>query len=230
MAQAADTGAGNSPYAKFVEVGDTLVGAFGSAPRACVRQATKFGTGELLFKENGKPLNEEVMWFVACPGTTAKKGNVENGYEDIEPLDTVLFAVQGFKWGQVIEARKALPAAAGFKAGQACSGDIYTISLVGWSAETVNPAAAVKAGFTVVDSRIVLRTQDEKDAYVLDQSRKGGNTNPAKDYSVTVRRPTAADKAYEQAADEMFLAKPWQRTLALVGAGAAAADEEEVAF
>lgn len=231
MAQAADTGGGGFPYAKLVNLGDALVGAFGSSPRECQRQATKYKTGEPLFKENGKPLLEEVMYFIALPSTTAKKGNAEAGYEPIEAMDTMLFSVQGFKWGQVIEARKALPPYAGFKAGQPCSGDIYTISLAGWSAETPNPLAATNAGFVVVESRIVLKTQDEKDKYVLHQSNKGGNTTPARDLAISIRRPTLEEKAYEQAADELFLAKPWNRVLASVGSGASAdAEDDEEPF
>ena len=226
MAQAADVASGSN-YAKLVDLGDKIIGAFGSSPNDCRRQSTKYGTGEPLFKDNGKPQLEEVLWMIAMPGTTAKKGNAENGYEPIDELDTCLFTVSGYKWKQVIDARKALPAAGGFKAGQACSGDVYTIELIGWSAETPNPAAAQTAGFTVVDGRIVLRTQQEKDDYVLAQSRKGGNTNPAKDLAISIRRPTAADKAYEQAADELFLAKPWNRQLASVGAPSAPAQNDD---
>lgn len=226
MAQAADVASGSN-YAKLVDLGDKIVGAFGSSPNECRRQMTKYGTTELMFKDNGKPKLEEVMWFVAMPGITAKKGTAENGYQAIDEFETVLFSVDGYKWKQVIDARKALPAFGSFKQGQPCSGDVYTIELIGWSAETPNPAAAQTAGFTVVDGRIVLRTQQEKDAYVLAQSRKGGNTNPAKDLAISIRRPTAADKAYEQAADELFLAKPWNRQLASVGAPSAPAQEEE---
>lgn len=225
MAQAADVASGSN-YAKLVDLGDKIIGAFGSSPNECRRQSTKFGTGEPLFKDNGKPQLEEVLWLVAMPGTTAKKGKAESGYEPIDEFDTCLFTVSGYKWKQVIDARKALPAANGFKAGQACSGDIYEIELVGWSAETPNPKAAEAAGFTVVDGRIVLRTQEQKDEYVLAQSRKGGNTNPAKDLAITIRRPTPADKAYEQAADELFLAKPWNRQLATVSAGSNSHDDD----
>lgn len=225
MAQAADVASGSN-YAKLVDLGDKIIGAFGSSPNECRRQMTKFGTGEPLFKDNGKPQLEEVLWLIAMPGTTAKKGNAENGYETIEEFDTCLFTVSGYKWKQVIDARKALPAANGFKAGQACSGDVYEIELIGWSAETPNPKAAEAAGFTVVDGRIVLRTQEEKDEYVLAQSRKGGNTNPAKDLAISIRRPTPADKAYEQAADELFLAKPWSRQLATVSAGSAGHEDD----
>ena len=232
MAQAADTGGGGFPFAKLIDLGDTLVGAFGSSPRECKRQARNFDNGNPMTKDDGRPFLEEVLYLVALPETTAKKGNADSGYEPIDPLEVVCFTVQGYKWGQVIDARKALPANAGFKAGQPCSGDIYTIRLVGWSAETKTPAAAERAGFTVTDGRIILRTQEDKDRFVLHQSRNGGNTNPAKDLEVSIRRPTAADKAYEQAADELFLEKPWQRatTPALVGAGAPVAEEVDDAF
>lgn len=230
MAQAADTG-GISAYAKLVDQGDKIIGAFASSPKECQRQSTNYKTGELEYKDNGKPKLEEVMWFIACPGITAKKGNVENGYEPIEAGDTILFSVNGYKWKQVIDARKALPAANGFKAGQPCSGDIYEIELVSWSAQPTNLEALRKEGFHIEDGRIVLRTQDEKDRYVVLQSRAGGNTNAAKDLKVTVRRPTADEKAWEQAADELFLAKPWKRAPALVGAGGPSHDiEDEEAF
>lgn len=232
MAQAADVASGSN-YAKLVDLGDKIIGAFGSSPNDCRRQMTDFNSGDPLWKdaEKKKPRLQEVLWLIVMPGTTAKKGNAENGYEPLEEMDTCLFSVDGYKWKQVIDARKALPAANGFKAGQACSGDVYEIELIGWSAETPNPKAAEAAGFTVVDGRIVLRTQQEKDEYVLAQSRKGGNTNPAKDLAITIRRPTAADKAYEQAADDLFLAKPWNRQLATVGAGRPSDEiEDEEAF
>lgn len=229
MAQAADTGGGGSPYAKFRKIGDKLVGAFASAPRECKRQATQYETKALLWKddEQKKPLLEEVMYFVVMPGTTAKKGNEDNGYEDLEEMDVACYSVGGFKWGQVIDARRNLPAHAGFKAGQPCSGDIYEIELIGWSAETKNPGAAEKAGYTVIDGRIVLRTQEDKTKYVLMKAEQGGNVNTANDFRITIRRPTSDDKAYEQRADEVFLEKPWARTLATVGAAQAEVEEEE---
>ena len=225
MARAAETGGEGSSFAKFTDLGDTLVGAFGSAPRECKRQARNFETGDPATKPDGTPRWEEVMYFVAMPGTTAKTGNVDSGFEPIEEGDEVRFSVSGFKWGQVIDERKNLPAYAGFKAGQACSGDVYTITLSGWSAEAKNVAAAEKAGFTVVEGRIILRSQDEKDSYVLAQSRSGGNTNPAKDYTITIRRPTANEKRWEQAADELFDRKPWAKAAATVGAASDSDDD-----
>lgn len=226
MAIATETGGTGSPFAKFNNAGDTLIGAFASDPRACKRQARDFDSGDPKTKSDGSPALEEVMYFIALPGTTATTGNAENGFESVQPLDEVRFSVSGWKWGQVIDARKALPAANGFKAGQPCSGDIYTITLIGWSAETKNPAAAEKAGYTVTDGRIVLRSQEAKDSYVLAQSRQGGNTNPAKDYSITIRRPEAADKAYEQAADALFLAKPWTKQATTAGADGGASNDD----
>lgn len=228
MARAADPGsAGGSPFAKFVDLDDTLIGAFGSAPRECKRQARNFDTGNPAVKDDGSPRWEEVMHFIAMPGTTAKTGSADEGFEPIADGDEVRFSVQGFRWGQVIDQRKQLPAHAGFKAGQACSGDVYTIRLAGWSAETKNPAAAEKAGFTVVDGRIVLRSQEAKDAFVLAQSRNGGNTNPAKDYEITIRRPGPADKRWEQAADELFDRKPWQHAPVTAGSPGAPDDDDE---
>lgn len=211
MARAADTGGEGSPFAKFVDLDDTLIGAFGSSPRECRRQVRDYDTGEPEFKGDGKPVWEEVMHFVAMPGTTAHTGDADKGYEPIEEGSEVRFSVKGYKWGQVIDARKQLPPYAGFKAGQPCSGDVYTIRLAGWSAETKNVQAAEKAGFTVVDGRIILRSQEDKDRYVLAQSRNGGNTNPAKDYEVSIRRPNPDEKRWEQAADELFDSAPWRR-------------------
>ncbi len=209
MAVGIETGTG-TPFAKFVNLGDRLIGAFGSHPRECTRQALNYETRKPAYKPDGTtPLKEEVLWLIAMPGTTAVVGNAESGYEVVEPGTRVRYAISGFKWGQVIDARKNLPAHAGFRAGQLCSGDVYTIELVGWSAETKNAEAATRAGFSVVDGRIVLRNQDEKDKYVLAQSRSGGNTNPAKDLAVTIRRISPDEKAWEQLADEMYLAKPW---------------------
>lgn len=226
MAIGIDQG-GGTPFAKFQNLGDTLIGAFGSNPKECMRQARNFDDGSPALKPDGSPRLEEVMHFVAMPGTTAVTGSADKGYEQIQAGDAVRFSVSGYKWGQVIDARKSLPAHAGFKAGQPCSGDVYEITLSGWSAETKNVQAAEKAGFTVVDGRIILTSQDAKDSYVLAQSRSGGNTNPAKDYTVTIRRPTAADKAWEQQADEMYLAKPWLKAPAMAGGGAAVEDDDE---
>ena len=44
-----------------------------------------------------------------------------------------------------------------------------------------------------------------------------GNTNPAKDYTFTVRRPNGDEKHWEQAADELFDSKPWERVAAMAG-------------
>lgn len=209
MAIATDVGTG-TPFAKLVELGDVLIGACASDPKYSKRQARNFDTGNPAVKDDGKPRLEEILHLVAMPGTTARAGDAEKGYTVITEGDHVRYALQGFKWGQVIEARKNLPAFAGFKAGQTCSSDVYTIRLAGWSAETKNPTAAQSAGFTVVEGRIVLRSQEDKDRYVLAQSRQGGNTNPAKDLEITVRRITPDEKRWEQAADELFLTKPWE--------------------
>ena len=210
MAIAADSGAGTgAPFIKFTEHGMTFVGAFASDPGKSRRQKLNFDTKKPEWKDDGAPLLEEVMHFVAMPDTTAGTGD-RDALTQIEPGQHVRFSVSGHKWGQVIDARKALPAANGFAAGQTCSGDVYTITLAGWSAETKNPQAAEKAGFTVVDGRIVLRSQDDKDRYVLAQSRSGGNTNPAVDYEITIRRPAPGDKRWEQLADELYLTKPWE--------------------
>lgn len=216
MARAADTGSGGGglPFAKFNECGDTLIGAFAGGK---VRAQQDYSTKETKKKKDGSDAKELVMWFVAMPGTTAKTGSPDDP-QAIEAGAHVRYAVSGFKWGQVIDGQKQLPEYAGFKTGTPCSGDVYTITLVGWSAETDNAPAATKAGFTVVEGRIVMRTQEQKDAYVLAQSRRGGNTNPAKDFEITIRRPRADEKAWEQAADALFDEKPWDRQPAMAGA------------
>lgn len=210
MARAAETGSSSgAPFAKFLEIGDRLIGAFGGGK---ARQQIDFNKKTPKFKDNGKPMLEEVIHVIAMPNTTAKIGSAESP-EEISEGDHIRYSFAGYKWGQIIDARKALPAHAGFRAGQSCSGDIYTVELVGWSAETDNPAAAIKAGFSVEDGRIVLRSQDDKDRYVLAQSKKGGNTNPAKDFAVSVRRPLPEEKRWEQAGDELFDTKPWEKMI-----------------
>ena len=134
MAISADTGGGGTPFAKLLNLGDELEGALASKPRECVREQREFGKDEVKLR-NGKPVKEEILWLVAMPGTTAVTGK-DDDHSPIEPLDVVRFAVSGYRWGQVIDARKALPAANGFKAGESASGDVYRIRLVGWSAET----------------------------------------------------------------------------------------------
>ena len=106
------------------------------------------------------------MHFIAMPGTTAKTGSADEGFEPITEGDEVRFSVQGFRWGQVIDQRKQLPAHAGFKAGQACSGDVYTIRLAGWSAETKNPQAAEKAEKDRLRKEILAEMAAEKAAQV----------------------------------------------------------------
>lgn len=214
------TGGSGAPFAKLVELGDTLIGACGSDPKHSKRQARNFESGEPALKPDGKPRLEEILHLVAMPGTTARTGDPDNGYETIEPGTVVRYALSGFKWGQVIDARKELPAFAGFRAGQTVSSDVYTVTLVGWSAKTENPAGATAAGFTVVDGRIILRTDDERERYVLAQVKRGGNTNPAKDLEITVRRiDQNAEKRWEQEADALFETKPWEQQPAPVMAG-----------
>ena len=210
MAQAADTGgAGGVPFVKFAKLGDTFIGAFGGGK---ARQQIDFAKKEPKWKDadGTKPLLEEVMWFSTMPGTTAYTGNIE----DPTPLavgDIVRYAVGGFKWGQVIDQRRSLPAYAGFPAGTPCSGDVYTIALAGWSTATDAPENARKAGFTVAEGRIVITTQEDKDRYVLARSAKNQPVNLANDFTITVRRPTPDEKAYEQAGDALFSSAPWDK-------------------
>lgn len=216
MAQQADQGTGGGiPFAKFASAGDVLIGAFAGGK---ARQQIDFEKKTPKFKDNGKELLEEVMHFIVMPGTTAGTGHLDEGLTTIEAGTHVRFSVSGFKWGQVIDQRKALPEYAGFKAGTSCSGDIYTITLAGWSAATEKPQVAINAGFTVVENRIILRSQEDKDKYVLAQSRSGGNTNPARDYEITIRRPLTSEKRWEQEADALFATKPWEKQMAMAGA------------
>lgn len=232
MARAADEGAaGGLPFVKFNKIGKIFVGAFGSHVEECRRQQHKFKTGELVWKDkpgpNGEklPALEEVLYLVAMPGTTAQVG-ADDALVAIEPGAAVRFAIAGFKWGQVIEARKGLEPYAGFAAGRPCSGDIYTIELVGRSKETDNPDAVRKAGLNVVNGRVVMTTDDEFERWAMARIRANQDTNAAKDYRITLRRPTAAEKRWEQEADALFEAKPWKRQAVAVGAAAAADDHD----
>lgn len=209
MAKATTTSTGVQ-FAKLVELGDTLIGALASDPGKSRRQARNFETKEPAVKGDGTPILEEILYLIVMPGSTAKRGEHPN-FELIEPGEKVRFAVSGFKWGQLIQARKELPARGPFGKGVVCSGDVVEITLAGWSAETKNPTAAQAAGFTVVDGRIQLKSQEEKDKYVLHQSRAGGNTNPGRDFEITTRRPTDAELVWEKAADEYYDTKPWEQ-------------------
>lgn len=213
-----------SPFAKFATHGQRIIGAYGGRQ---TRQQQNFDTKQPMFKADGRtPLMEEVIWLVVMPGTTAVTGNLD-APTALNPGDEIRFAVSGFKWGQLIDQCKNLPAAGAIKAGQRASGDVVEITLAGWSAETKNPTAAQAAGFTVVDGRIVMRTQEEKDRYVLAQSKNGGNTNPAKDYTISVRRPTPADAEWEAKADALFSAKPWEGHAAAPASGQTADTAED---
>jgi hypothetical protein len=211
---------GGAPFAKFVNLGDTLIGAWGGAMQ---RQAYDYDTRKPAFRRDDptKPLREEINWFVAMDGTTAATGS-DGDFASIEPGSVVRFSFMGFKWNQVIKAREVLAAMPEFKIakGREAYGDVYTIALAGWSAETKNPDAARKAGFTVAENRIVLRTPEQKDQYVLHQSRSGGNTNPAKDLTVTVRRIDLPNEAkWDELADALASTEPWKVQAAPAGEG-----------
>lgn len=230
MATAADqsTGAGGAPFAKFAKPGDVLIGAFGGGK---ARQRRDFAKGDPIWKDadKTKPSQEEVMWFVAMPGTTAVTGDLQNDQTSpISEGDVVRYSVFGFKWGQVIDQRKALPAYSGFKAGQICSGDVYEIRMTGWSATTENAQGAINAGFTVVDGRIVMRTEADHERWVMAQIKRNANTNAAKDFEIVVRRPTTGEKKFEQLADELFASKPWlaQQSVMAGGGDNSHSDEE----
>jgi hypothetical protein len=212
----AATSTAAAPFAKLVELGDTLIGAWGGAVR---RQARDYESGALLFKRDDptKQQLEEQNWLIVMPGSTAKLGTAEDGFTVIEPGAEVRWSFGGFKWKQVIDARKNLPAVAEHKlrAGQEASSDVYTITLVGWSKATEKPEAARKAGFTVEDGRIILRTDEDADKCVAALRKAGGNTNLAKDYEVTVRRADpAVEGVWMEAADLLWLRSPWEQTAA----------------
>jgi hypothetical protein len=197
-----------APFVKLVDLGDTIVGAFAGSAQ---QQRREYTSGNPLTKPDGRPALEEILHFVAMPGTTANTGTDEAGYTLIKPGEHVRFSVSGYRWGQVIEARKELPAAHGMRAGQIASSDVYTISLTGWSASTDNAAAATKAGFTVVDSRIVMRDQEAKDRYVLARSRKNQSTGVGKDLTIAIRRielPT--EQRWADLADALYDTRPWE--------------------
>ena len=205
MAQAADTGAQGSPFVKFNSIGDTssvrsLQPAAVQAPAAGLRLEEADGEGRRqagVRRGDGTPCPAPLRGPVppklaSTTSSRCRKAALQRARVEVGP---------GHRGPQG-------PAQNGFKAGQPCSGDVYTITLVGYSAETRNPAAAEKAGFTVVDGRIVLRTEEEREKFILHQTRtNAGKTSAAKDFEVTIRRPEHADKAYEQAADALFLAK-----------------------
>jgi len=230
MARAADTGgAGGVPFIKLAKIGDKFTAAFGSDARACQRQKRKYdpenpGNGALLWKDqldangNKKPLLEEIAWFVLVSADGAYIGS-DDETTTPEPGEHVRFSFSGYTWGKVIEARKALPEYGGFKAGTPCSGDIYTVEMTARSKATDNPQAATKAGFTVVEGRIILATQDEFERWAMLRLKANQDTNAAKDYTITVRRPTAAEKRWEQEADALFDSKPWTKEPAPVGGG-----------
>jgi hypothetical protein len=212
----AATSTAAAPFAKLVELGDTLIGAWGGAVR---RQARDYESGALLFKRDDptKQQLEEQNWLIVMPGSTAKLGTAEDGFTVIEPGAEVRWSFSGFKWKQVIDARKELPAVAEHKlrAGQEASSDVYTITLVGWSKATEKPEAARKAGFTVEDGRIILRSDEDADKCVAALRKAGGNTNLAKDYEVTVRRADpATEGVWMEAADLLWERKPWENTAA----------------
>lgn len=64
MARAADTGGAGSAFVKFTEIGDTFVGAFGSSPNECRRQARDFTTGNPALTYDGQhPSVDGVAWL-----------------------------------------------------------------------------------------------------------------------------------------------------------------------
>lgn len=186
-----------SPFAKFSELGQRLVGAYVGRT---VRQQQNFDTKAPLFKPDKKPLNEEINYMIVMPGTTAVVGNLDSP-DAVELGDELRFAFKGYQWGQLIDGCKELPAAGAIKAGQRASGDVIEITLVGWSTSTDNAEAARKKGYTVEDGRIVIRNNEQRDDFVLARTRANQPANLGKDFSITVRRPTAADAEWEAKAD-----------------------------
>jgi hypothetical protein len=232
IATSTTSGGNGAPFAKLNRLGDKVQGAFASDPLESKRQKRNYKTGEPEFKKgktdkDGKPIPalEEIMHFVAMPETTARIGTADAGFEPIEAGTHIRYSVSGFEWKQVIDQRDALPAYSGFKAGQPCSGDVYEIELTSWSVATDNAAGAEKAGFTVVDGRIIMRTEEDREKYILHQARTGGNSSTGKDVTITIRRPRPDEKRWEQAADELYLTKPWLKVAA--GGGADREDRPE---
>jgi hypothetical protein len=231
-----------APFAKLVNLGDTLIGAWGGAQR---KQQRDYESGDPKWKDQPGPdlervpLLEEVNWFVAMPGTTAKTGTADDGYGDVAEGDVVRFSFAGFKWHNVIEARKGLPALGnyGVRKGREASSDVYTITLAGWSKETKNPEGAVKAGFTVEAGRIVLRTEEEADRAISMLRKQGGNINLAKDIDITVRRADMdSEKQWADMADELWDSAPWKAEPVSgpdtehAAAGSSAYDDDEAPF
>lgn len=201
------TGDGGIPFAKFLKPGDTLIGSFGGGVR---RQQRKFQSPDLATKPDGSPKMEEILHFVAMPGTTAVTGDLDKGEtEVIKPGETVRYAVSGYRWKQLIDARRQLPAYANVKAGSEASGDVVTITMTGWSAATDNPQGAVNAGLRVADGRILMSSDEEHERWVLAQVRAGKPANAAKEYTIEVRRPRPDEATWEAQGDALFTAKPW---------------------
>lgn len=237
IATSTTSGGAGAPFAKLNRLGDKVQGAFASDPKGSMRQRRNYKTGEPEFKKgktgpDGKPIPafEEIMHFVAMPGTTARIGTADAGFAAIEVGSHIRYSVSGFEWKQVIDQRAALPARSGFKAGQPCSGDVYEIELTSWSVATDNPAGAEKAGFHVVDGRIVMRSEEDREKYILHQARTGGNSSTGKDVTITIRRPLDEEKAWEQAADELYLTKTWEKVAAGSGAASAEAGGDDEPF
>lgn len=228
-----------APFAKLVNLDDQLVGCWAGAQR---KQQRDYDTGDPKWKDqpapNGErvPMQEEVNWFVAMPGTTAVTGNVEEGdTTDIEPGDQVRFAFSGFRWHNVIEARKQLPAMPNYKIrkGREAVSDVYTVRVVGWSKQVKNAAQAAKDGFTVDDDRVVIRSDDDRKKFVAWlMDHKVTNLNLAKDLEVTVRRINLPDEQeYDEAADALNVEAPWNRAKSddapASGGGAATPDYDD---
>ena len=188
-----------------------------------VRARTARSSGDEVKLRNGKPVKEEIL-ARRHAGTTAVTGKDD----DLSPIRTARRRpVRRLRLPLL--ARSSTPARpsrqrTGFQGGGIGLGRRLPDPLVGWSAGTENPAAAEKAGFTVVDGRIVLPLAGGQGQLCPAQSRRGGNTNPAKDVEITIRRPGPADKAYEQRADEVFLDAPWKKVAVGVGGVSAAND------
>lgn len=228
MAQAVDTAGSAAPFVKFRQIGDTLIGAFGGSVQRQQRKWSPDGPGELLWKrkENpsdpDKPLLEEIFYFVAVAGgCTVVLGNEDDGFRRIEDREVVRFSVSGFKWNQAINAAKTLPAfrtkpdgSPQFAAGKRVTGDMWKITLVGYSADVPGQAAEQvyrAAGLTIVEGRVVMRTEQERTVWANIQIERRQNTNAAKDFEMVCRRVADQERAYEDAADEVYNARPWEK-------------------
>jgi hypothetical protein len=211
----APSGSG-APVVKFTKIGDTFIGAYVGEGKPQQRRTYKpdGSLGDLMFKPDGKPALQAIKHFVAMPDTTAVTGNLVKGETyPIAAGDHVRVIVNGWKWGQHIEAAKSLPAFGKTKAGVMLSTDVYTVTAVGYSATAGDNAAALKKeGLKVIDGRVIMTTEEDHEKWVLFQVRNHANSNAAMDFVVIARRyDPATESEWGDAADALWLEAPWEQ-------------------